>query len=82
MSVSGKILSHNMQVKGPIIMRSASLGQFLLKSQCSLTPTISPNPGRRKSQTRANKILTIAYMHKTAKKVTTKKAKLNLKATV
>lgn len=58
MSVSGKILSHNMQVKRPITMRSASLGQFLLKSQCSLTPTTSPEHGRRKSQTRANKILT------------------------
>lgn len=78
MSVSGKILSHNMQVKRPITIRSASLGQFLLKSQCSLTPTTSPEHGRRKSEQDPN----IAYTHKTAKTITTKKAKLNLKATV
>lgn len=62
MSVSGKILSYNMQVKRPITTSSVSLGQFLLKSQCSLTPITSPNHRRRKTQTRAN-MITIHCIH-------------------
>lgn len=76
MSVSGKILSHNIQVKRPTITGSVSSGQFLLKSQCSLS-SITSQIKSIESQMRAN-IIKIHCKH-VENGQTIIMAKLNLK---